>query len=391
MPPRCVTSVILILAVTLSAGLASLVSGYLAYLLVSALPDFSEPVAGAPTATLANVPGRHFSSLSVHPNSQELLFLEFRDDWPSVSRLLRYHLGTRQLRYYELPPNHVYLNAAFSPNGEFVVLIRAPNVRGDDAVKRKAYAASEIAVMRADGTELRVIPLVAGLKMGGVMSHDAQRIAYWRATQRPPGNKSFATRFDVWEVNLQTGEDRAFSGLFEFFGGGQMQYLKTDDQIIISSDVPMSENMPGRTADNFSSWLSAYSKKHNDNFIYVLTRGAADLPEPIATTVDFATNPSLDDDQNLYYSGFKSTISFFKKTKEGHVSRWAYPGNTLDQDMETIVLPDGSSMAFIFYHKNTNTTKRGIALFDIKPEAWTQINIPTAEEGTPIATKSISK
>jgi len=351
----------------------------------------NQDLESAPIATLANVPGRHFSSLSVHPNSQELLFLEFRDDWPSVSRLLRYHLGTQRLHYYELPPNHVYLNAAFSPNGEFIVLRRAPNVRGNDAVKRKAYAASEIAVMRADGTELRVIPLAAGLKMGGVMSHDAQHIAYWRATQRHPRSKSFANQFDVWEVNLQTGEDEPFAGLFEFFEGGQMQYLKTDDQIMISSNVPMSENIPGRTKDNFSSWLSAYSKKHNDSFIYVLTRGAADLPEPIATTVAFATNPSLDDDQNLYFSGFKPTISFFKKNRDGNISQWAYPWNTIDQDMETVALPNGSSIAFIFYYKNEAISRHGIALFNIGLETWSQIYIPPIDKGMPIATKNTSQ
>ena len=343
-----------------------------------------------PVATLAQVPGRHYSSLSVHPNSQELLFLEYRDEWPGFFRLQRYHMGTKKLQYYQLPGNHVYRGAAFSSSGNYIVLRRAANVRDRAGDWRKACDLSEIAVMRSDGTGFRVLPLSNGLKMSPVMSHNDRHIAYWRATQRLPGSKSFAEKFDVWEVDLQTGEDKPFGGVWEFFEGGQIQYLNNDRQIIFRTYLPTQGNVAGLTKDNAISWRSAYAKKHSYSFMYVLDRDAVKLPDPVYTGVSAARTPSLDAKQNLYFTGDNPKFSFFRMKKEEGLSQWAYPWNSLGQEQDVVAFSDGSGMAFIFNYKNEDVTRKGIALFDVKRETWTQINIPDFAEGTPIEVKTAS-
>ena len=341
----------------------------------------------APLATLAQVPGRNYFSLSVHPNGQELLFLELRDDWPGYFRLQRYHLGTRQLQYYQLPADYVYRDAAFSPSGNYIVLRRAPNVPDQDGGWRSAFDRSEIAVMRADGSDFRVLPLAAGLKMGPVMSHDERRIAYWRATQRRPGAKSFAEKFDVWEVDLQTGTDQLFASSWGFFEGGQMQYLKNDTRLVLRTYLPTHGKVPGLTDSNAIEWRNAYQQKYHNSFIYQLQRGADVLPHPLDTGVSYARAPSLDSAQNLYFVGDKPKYAFFRRAEDGSLTQWMYPWGSLDQEESVVAFSDGSCLAFVFYYKNQDVSKKGIALFDVKKQTWTQLSIPNFEEGSSIEIK----
>lgn len=340
------------------------------------------------TAQLANVPGRHFASLSVHPNSEEILFLEFKpNELPSVSRLLRYHLKTGELRYYDLAKEYVYLDASFSPSGKYIVMRRAPNVQGNEDVKRQAYANSEIVMMNSDGTDLKVIPLKAGLKMAPVMSHDDKHIAYWRATQRPDGSKSFAAGFDVWEVDLRTGKEQPFAGIYEFFSGGQLQYLKDDFSLLINSDTPMSVNMPGRNQGNFSIWQYEYEKKNKGSHIYLLQRGNNYLSEPLITEVNYPIRGSVDQYANIFFEGQNPKISFFRKSSENKLMQWDYPWRILGNALEIIAAPNGFFVAFIFNYYDAFTTQRGIALFNITDETWTQLNIPSLNSATLIFSK----
>jgi hypothetical protein len=340
--------------------------------------------------TLANVPGRHFSDLSVHPNNEELLFLEFRSDLPEVSRLLRYHLKTQQLRYYELPKDYVTLDAAFSPSGKYIVMRRAPNVRGDENVKREAYSRSEIVVMKEDGSGLKQVPLSPGLKMAPAMSHDDAHIAYWRATQRPDGSKSFASGFDVWEVNLKTAEDRPFAGMYEFFEGGKLHYLSDSLKLLIGAGFPMSPTLPGRTNSNFSSWMADYQKKYNHSRIYLLERGGDQLPEPLMTNVNSPGYASVDEKENLYFQGCLPGTSFFRSAVvDKKLTQWPYPWKTISPPaVEEIVLPDGSAIAFVFIYKNEDSSKRGIGIVDTESASWSQINIPLLDSAKPISNVS---
>ncbi len=346
-----------------------------------------QPVAKV-MATLANVAGRNFSSLSVHPNSEEILFLEFKQDLPAVSKLLRYHLKTKQLSYYELPKEFVTLDAAFSPSGKYIVMRRAPNVSGDENVKREAYASSEIVLMKADGSDLKAIPLSKGLKMSPVLSHDDKRIAYWRATQRPDGSKSFASRFDVWEVNLKTGEDKPFSGLHQFFEGGQLQYLKGNNQMLVGAGFPKNDpqmiNPDGSRRSNLTP-----------STMYLFDKSSTLVLNPLMTEIESSRKPSSDVKGNLYFAGQRPRVSFFKKNPiDQSITQWDYPWTTMSNEVDVKVLPNGSAISFIFLYLNSphrDYTQRGIALFDIEQETWTQVSIPAFESAKLFTTKSLPR
>ena len=68
--------------------------------------------------------GREFSSLSVHPNGEELLFVEI-DKGRLHSRVFRYNLRNGDLQHYNLPDEaYIYLEARISPNGKYIVMTR---------------------------------------------------------------------------------------------------------------------------------------------------------------------------------------------------------------------------------------------------------------------------
>ena len=359
-----------------------------------ACTDENTPEAVASTsATLVNVPGRAFSSLSMHPNNKELLFVESRPGTPGFPKLLRYQLQTGKLHYYDLPANYAYPSAAFSPRGNYIVMQRIPSVQGDYETRRQANAASELVIMRSDGTELKVLPLMGGLKMRPVMSHDERHIAYWRAAQMLRPERIFAYKYDVWEVDLMTGTDQPFAGVHEFIYGEQLQYFPDNTTILVSAQSPMTElNIPFSTRATLLLLFGILSEDHLDAtkkyegaFIYRLTRGDTELPEPIVSGIQEPSQPSLDAEQHLYFTSFdyrKYTV--YKQSADQSLRMWEHPWSTIGEIYEVVASQDGNSMPFIFVYLGGTRSDRGIGLLDLQHETWTQLDIPTFEEATPI-------
>ena len=330
--------------------------------------------------TLLNVAGREFSSLSVHPNSQELLFLESRKDVPEFSKLLRYHLDTGKLQYYELPTEYNYLSAAFSPSGKFIVMWRMPVIHGDRYALRAATAKSEIVVMRSDGSERNVLVLREGLKMRPVMSHDDRHIAYWRGEVNERGRTSSRWN-EVWEFDLKTGTDKRFGGRYYYCGTGRMQYFHGEGKLLINGYGPIKRGTQDtisavnfkdpykKRSDPSASHPSTHDEVLNGSFIFAISRGATDYPEPNASDVPEQTNPSLNANHDLYFvSAHYLKTTFYKKTIGGVLSDLGYPRGPMGEIYNAVVLPDSSHIAYVFVYRGNERGKRGIALFDLRKE-----------------------
>ena len=93
---------------------------------------------------------------------------------------------------------------------------RVPKIGLSEENVRQAHENTEIVLMKIDGTDFKVLQLAKGNKVAPIMSQDETRVAYWRSTLRPPGSKSFSSKFDVWEINLKTGQDNLYAGPFSF-------------------------------------------------------------------------------------------------------------------------------------------------------------------------------
>lgn len=336
--------------------------------------------------------GRDFREISVHPNGQELLFTECVYD-PKLDPgggcyVLRYHLTTKSLQRYALPVGYFYRTASFSPRGSYVLMSRAPKTDGSEEKVRQAHENAEIVLMKTDGTDFKVLPLAIGNKVAPIMSPDETRVAYWRSTVRPPGSKSFSSQFDVWEVNLNIGQDSLYAGPFAFFERDRLQYLSQDDMLVgaYGSITMLREHAQSMTE---------YEKKYNHSEMYRIQRGMTTLPEPILTEVAHAGFPSVDKTGNLYFKGQRPGISLFRKTTQGEIEQWKWPlryapGESGGGWHDLVPAPDGSYIAFVYEIKGTATRdeKRGVGLLMTHTSEWRILNLPPLHLSIPIAVKA---
>jgi hypothetical protein len=254
--------------------------------------------------------GREFSSLSVHPNGEELFFVEIDRKQGLHTRMFHYNLKNGSLQYYNLPDaDYIYWDVKISPSGKYIIMTRTPRLGTvEDA---------EIAIMKSDGTDFKVLKLSHGLKHDPIMSNDDNKVAYWRGYLRPSHSKTLANEFDIWEVDLKTGTDRLFSAPFKFFESGQMQYLHGDGEILAQAYGPEKE------AQN----MNHYGKLYNKSNVYKFSRREINVPAPILTEVSYASHPVADRAGNIYFKGYNPSAFLFKKTSQGKIRQWemTYP------------------------------------------------------------------
>jgi len=332
--------------------------------------------------------GRDFRHLSIHQNGSDLLFIECSHELNPAGGcyVLLYNLSTQSLSRYGLPERYFYSSASFSPRGHHVVMSRVPKTDGSEEKSREAYESSEIVLMKTDGTDFKVLQLAKGNKVAPIMSEDETRVAYWRSTLRPPGSKSFSSKFDIWEVNLKTGQDNLYAGPFQFFTVSGLQYF-SQDEMLIGAYGPM----------KYAQSYYEYRKKYNDSEVYRVQRGALALPEPILTEVNYAANPSVDKERNIYFSGDRPGSSFFRKSTSGVIEQWKFPpfpkGIGMGNLRAMVPAPDGSYMVFVYEYVNTPWNYKPahqyiMGLLNTGTSEWSRLRIPPLQSSTPIAVKA---
>ena len=327
--------------------------------------------------------GRSFHSLSLHPNEQEIIFVECHETLATHCGVLRYHLGTQDLQYYDLPRGYVYQEANFSPQGNYIVMKRIPFWEGNDKQIREAYEHAEIAMMKLDGSDFYVFPLAVGPKTDPVMSNCEDKIAYWRNQLRKPGSKSFFADFDIWEIDIKTEEEQPFGGLFQFFEVSQMQYMPTDDEILLGAYGPMTDG------HNRLS-ISTYKKEYARSAIYQLKRGQATLPTPLffQGLID-ARMPTMDYLGNIYYEGVLPEIYLFKNKGLVSVQKWAQKVE-FTYIRNLVASPHGDFLIFTYNAPGSDyraPDSRAIGKLDTKKGEWQRITIPKLDTAKAIAVR----
>ena len=326
--------------------------------------------------------GRDFREISVHPNSEELLIVECSRELEPTGGcyVLRYHLTAKTLQRYTLPDGYFYTTASFSPGGRYVLMTREQKTDGKEESVRQAHDNAEIVWVKTDGTEFKVLPLAKGLKVAPVMSPDETRVAYWRTTLRPPGSKTVASNFDLWEVNLSTWQDNLFAGAFHFFSRTNLQYL-SQDEMLVGAYGPKA----------FAQSMFAYEKRYNHSEVYKILRGTSTLPAPILVEIDAAKQPSSDADGNIYFEGQRPGSSIFRKDTNGQLSQWVQPKDIALGGIFVLgVAPNGSFVVFTYGMQGLHPRegKRGIGLLNIRTSEWGGLNIPPLQSSRPITVKT---
>ena len=333
--------------------------------------------------------GRDFDRISIHPNSEDWLFTECGGELNPQGdcHLLRYNINGKKLQRYLLPDGYLYGYASFTPQGNYIVLSRSPKHDGSEEKIRQSFENGEIVMMRSDGTDFRALPIPKGRILAPVMSKDETKIAYWKIlSQREPGGGRGWGDFDVHEYDLKTKQDTLFAGPFHWVSGGNSQYL-SENEIMINSYSPRKngQNMAGE-----------YQKKFNYSEVYLLKRGAVDIPEPSFADVEHARSPSVDRAGNIYLDGQKMPgvgSAFFRKTPSGEITFWRQPLLGRYGPLYAIVAPNGKYIAFSYAVDGTQYNGRKYALgrLDIGSATWMPTGIPRLGSSTPLVVKPASE
>lgn len=331
--------------------------------------------------------GRDFDKISVHPNNEEWLFTECSNEINKEGEcyVLKFNTKTKQFIRYGLPENYLYSYASFSPKGNYIIMSRSPKHDGTEEKMRQSFDNGQIAIMRADGTDFKVIPIPNGHNLSPIMSPDETKITYWRSSsQRPPGSKSRLVDFDMREYDLITKQDALFAGPFHFFEAGNSQYI-SEDEILISSYGPR----------KYAQSMGEYQNKFNGSQVYKLKRGAVDVPDPSLVDVEHARSPSIDRAGNIYLDGQRMPrpgSALFRKSLSGEVSLWTLPYLGPHGIRHLTVSPNGEYMLFVYVAEGADfyDKKNAIGQLNTLTGEWLPVNLPPVRSSMLITVKTIT-
>jgi hypothetical protein len=297
--------------------------------------------------------GRDYRHLSLHPNGQEILFTECSDSLSTGCGIFRYSLKTQHLEHYNLPEGYAYLEASFSPQGNYVVMHRMPLPESEEDKEkvRAVQQVAEIAIMKVNGQAFQVLPLSPGPKTGPIMSNGEDKIAYLTMTPRKPGSKTLFANFNVWEFDLNSLTYQLFARDFRFFDIGTMQYMPDDQAILIEGVLPSSDHRDAGLS------VTEYFKRYNGSSIYLLQRGEKVLSKPMFTEVKNAGHPSIDHQENIYFRGEAEQWRFFKARDNKIVQRWEGKWPFINTE-SLVASPNGNSL-FVIYDLPDHDSRRG--------------------------------
>ncbi len=326
-----------------------------------------------------------YAAISFTPDSQKLVFNRSNPGRSDHSRIHILDLKTKALSYYEPPANQVWYAAKFSPSGKQVVFVMAPRTPGSLPKEDKNqfytdWGNAQIAIMDADGRNVRRLTNTSGYKMSPNFSWSGKKVIFTQGEMRAPGSKSIAAGLDAYEIDLESGHIRQLTD-FRFFQLGRPSYLPGDEQFVVDANGP--SKIPGvARGGNVEYWRNS-EKKYNDSQVYVFNAMAGSQKlEPLFGQLIHASAPVVDAQGNLYfYASNGRTLRHYQSMKDGVLRNYSdlpppnqFRGITL-QPRYREVAPDGSRLAVVTGSRDPGDY-RGIFLLDFATDRWEEIHVP---------------
>jgi hypothetical protein len=326
--------------------------------------------------------GRNFGSIKISPNGEDWIFTEYKftgkNKDQSEAHILILNIPTRKLYRYDLPAGYDYAFPIFSPKGNWILAIRYPSHDSSYAKFQKTLEHGEIVMMRPDGSDFQVLSAPKGRYVDPAMSPSETKIAYWSgATPRPEGSKTILANFNVYEYDLTTKQSSMFSGPFNYFGVGRLQYID-EDTLLLNADYPLVA-----PDDPF-----AYSKKYNNSQVYITKRGEKKLPAPAFSNIEHSMWASLDKNNNYYMYGQdpKKGASFTRVSAANEIKFWTMP---IMQPRSVIADPNGRYMAFQYTIGELRSKERAMGMLVLDSGEWFQVIIPPFDSAISIPVKPV--
>ena len=143
-----------------------------------------------------------------------------------------YDLETGELTAYQSPKNERWTMGKYSYDGRRTAISIIPITPGGLYLD-----GMQIAVMDADGKNLKIVTTGPGAKLYPTFSHNGKKILYARAATIRTKGGTPASGYDAWEVNLETGEQTQLT-FYEYHYLGNLTYFPDDERFIFWGEMP---------------------------------------------------------------------------------------------------------------------------------------------------------
>ncbi len=318
--------------------------------------------------------GRHLNGVKIHPDGDRWLISECTDPAAPTRftcNLFLYNRRSKAYQRYDLPSDYMYVDAQFSPSGQWVVAVRTRISQTQSREEKlQNYTTSEIVMFRVDGTGFRILPIPKGQIKNPAMSPDERKVAFWVSDRiRPHREKTVFMHFDIHEFDLKDKKDTLFTGPHQFFLADGLQY-KTQNEIIAGAYGPSA----------FASDMNVYQKEFGSSEIYSFRRGEKIYAKPIFSTIPSARSPGISANGRTYLIGQPKPhgMSIIETNGESITRYWRVPPIGENGIDNITASPDGSYIVFLYSTTpiRSNSPKHGLGIFDLSTERWIPARLP---------------
>ncbi|MBI4826567.1 MAG: PD40 domain-containing protein [Nitrospirae bacterium] len=331
------------------------------------------------------VKGDNVSNPLFSPDGKSIIFDRCDTDSPNPDkcRIHVYDLATGSLGYYKPLPGQAWMMAYYADSGDKLVFVTFPTEMpvGDLSTYNEYYFKYQIATMNIDGSNMRVVTKGSGFKIYPAFSHSGKKVIFPQTeTMRKPGSKTVASRWDLWELDLETGRVGLYAGKFEFFQLGRSVYFPDDKQVLLNGDSPMSKLVIGPESTLAKS-ISDYDRRYNRSKVIVVSRGQTMLESPMFTDLVGANHPSSDAQGNVFFDadgGPKEGIRIRRVGLDGSRQSWRYPPHDSDSsaNLGTAVSRDGRYFVIALNNGPTRIKNAKLLLLDTESGIWRELILP---------------
>jgi WD40 repeat protein len=170
------------------------------------------------------------SNLSFSPDGKKVVF----DRCPKTGCQIQvYNLETGELTAYKSPLMERWTMGKYNDDGKKITFSVIPiKITGG-----LDLGEMQIAVMDADGKNLKKVTTGPSAKLYPTFSHNGKKILYACAARIRKSGKTPAADYDAWEVDLTTGKQTRLT-FFEYFYMGNLTYFPDDERFIYYGELP---------------------------------------------------------------------------------------------------------------------------------------------------------
>jgi Tol biopolymer transport system component len=231
--------------------------------------------------------------------------------------------------------------------------------------KKRETSTAQLAIVDLNQGRYRIVTSSPTLKEFPSFSPNGRKIIFSQANRERPSGATRFSRWDVYEVDIPTSEERRLTD-FCFFLIGTPQYYPDGKSFLFSGDPPMC-NYPARGAAVQS--YKEYAQRYQQNTIFRMTEGQTTL-KPLFERGPHSNGPILSQDGRrvLFVS---RTNDLDGRAGNYNYDLFMYEGGATRRltDLQTMITGTAASrdVQLIAYQSDqTRNRKEQLWLFDLK-------------------------